>query len=108
MERKSKRQAQKAAELRIMREAKRRDGGKCRVPGCRRDLPIDACHLHHRGLGGNPSLSRTTRQTVIALCRWHHGLYDTCRLRIEPLTAQDFDGKCEFWQQDDDGKWRPL
>ena len=78
-----------------MRAALRRDHYRCRWPNCeyaKLDLPIDACHETHRGMGGNPKLDRTTRQTVLALCRIHHGLWDRGEITITPLTREGFDG----------------
>jgi len=90
-----------AHERREMTAAKRRDGGKCRRPRCGfKTLPVDACHLQHRGAGGNPKGDRTTQNTVIALCRVHHGMYDRGDLRIEPLTGLDFGGPCEFYERE--------
>jgi hypothetical protein len=88
------------AEQKAMREAKQRDSQTCRRPRCQhKKLPVDACHMRHRGMGGNPKGDRTTRATVISLCRIDHGLYDAGDLWIEPLTAQDFDGPCEFYEK---------
>lgn len=96
----------KAREDAAIRAAKRRDGHTCRVPRCRYQheaFVLDGAHMkdRHRGMGGNPSLDRTTRATVICLCRRHHDDYDKHdALRIEPVTAQDFDGPCEWYERD--------
>lgn len=90
----------KAHETREMQAALKRDGKKCRVPRCefaKLNLIIDPCHERHRGMGGNPNGNRTTRQTVIALCRRHHRLYDNGDIAIEPLTHKGFDGPCDFY-----------
>jgi hypothetical protein len=58
--------------------------------------------MQHRGMGGDPKGTRTTRATVISLCRIDHGRYDRGDLRIEPLTAKDFDGPCEFHDRNDE------
>jgi len=88
----------KKAEKDTMRQAKKRDRFKCRVPTCtHKELPTDPCHLKHRGMGGNPAGDRTERSTVITLCRIHHGDWDAGRLKITP--ADDFigfDGPCAF------------
>jgi hypothetical protein len=87
-----------------MRAAKRRDGGKCRWPNCKyakKDLPIDAAHfLQHRGAGGNPDGSRTTRSTILSLCRIHHSLLDHCEINIQPMTDANADGPLAFFQLD--------
>jgi hypothetical protein len=108
VEHRAKTAAEKAHEQREMQAALKRDERKCRVPRCEytpRKLPIDPCHLQHRGMGGDPSGERTTRATVISLCRVHHGLYDKgIEFDIKPHTAQQFDGPCDFLRVVD-GKW---
>lgn len=107
LERRERQAAHKAREAAVMQDAKRRDGGKCRVPRCvyaKRDLPIDACHWQHRGMGGNPKEDRTTRETVISLCRFHHGQYDKGFIDIEPLTPQAFDGPAAFYEYTGQGR----
>lgn len=89
----------KAHEQKQMQAALVRDERKCRVPRCEfasKKLPIDACHLRHRGIGGNPSGDRTTRETIIALCRTHHGRYDRAEMDIIPQTPAKFDGPCDY------------
>lgn len=89
-----------AAEQKAMRAALVRDRMQCRWPKCefkKRDLPIDPCHQTHRGAGGNPDGSRTTRKTVIALCRIHHGRWDAGEIDVQPLTDQGFDGPVTFY-----------
>lgn len=99
------RKAQVAKEQKAMQAALKRDERKCRKPRCteakRLDLPIDPCHMKdkHRGMGGNPAGDRTQRQLIISLCRIDHGAYDRGDLWIEPLTADDFDGPCEFHEK---------
>jgi hypothetical protein len=86
-----------------MRAAKTRDGHRCRVPRCeyrRQGMPIDACHLTHRGMGGNPSGDRTTRDQIVSLCRIHHGLLDQGLMHVEPLTSAIADGPLEFFSVD--------
>lgn len=104
LERKERRANVKAHETREMQAALKRDGRKCRWPGCNGKyrgltLPIDACHQKHRGSGGNPDGTRTTRQTIISLCRRHHGLWDSGLIKIEPRFPKlGFDGQicCEI------------
>ena len=89
----------RAAEQKAMQAAKRRDGLRCMYPGClyrTKDLPIDACHLRHRGMGGNPAVDRTRRDQLISLCRIHHGQLDAGDIDITPLTPRGTDGPCSF------------
>ena len=82
-----------------MREAKKRDGGKCRWPRCEfaaKKLPIDACHLTHRGMGGDKGGTRTMRHQLVSLCRAHHGLFDACEIDVQPLTTEGTDGPVMF------------
>lgn len=97
LDRKDRRADRRAAEQMAMRAALKRDGRRCRWPGCTGKhrgltLPVDPCHERHRGSGGNPKEDRTTRQTVLALCRRHHGQWDAGLIDIQPLTARGFDG----------------
>ncbi len=107
LERRQRRADLVAHEQREMQAALQRDGRKCRVPRCEyapRKLPIDPCHLKHRGMGGDPSGERTERKTVISLCRVHHGQYDNGGLAIEPLTADVFDGPAAFYRENESGR----
>ena len=92
--------SRRAAEQKAMQAAKRRDGHRCMFPGCpyrNQDLPLDPAHLRHRGMGGNPALDRTTRQSIITLCRVCHGRYDAGDFEIRPIdAARGTDGPCEF------------
>lgn len=94
------------AERREMDAALDRDGRRCRVPSCT-GTPIDPCHLVHRGMGGNPTGTRTTRATIISLCRPHHDQYDRKTaypwLDIEPLTGKKFSGPCSYYRVNRDG-----
>ena len=98
---------EKAHEQREMQAALKRDERKCRVPRCEhasRKLTIDPAHQRHRGMGGNAKGDRTTRATVISLCRIHHGDYDRGDLNIEPLTPAVFDSVCAFYVKAINGK----
>lgn len=111
LEARTRRRERVAAEQAVMREAKKRDEYRCRVPRCEyapMKLPIDACHMTHRGSGGNPDGSRTTLPQLISLCRIHHGLYDGCDLRIETLTPEGATGPCAFYLREDGGAWTNL
>lgn len=77
LERRGKSGSRVTAEQKIMREAVRLDGHKCRVPDCTYgQMPVDPCHVVHRGSGGNPKGDRTTLESIFAGCRIHHGQYD--------------------------------
>lgn len=82
------------------------------MPGCdwkARRLPLHTAHLRHRGMGGNPSGDRTTQDTMITLCVWHHWQMDqVCTLDIRPLTPQETDGPCEFLVRGESGDWRVV
>jgi len=99
LERRTKRATTVKAEQAEMQAALKRDGRKCRVPACQymaQNLPIDACHLRHRGMGGNPARDRTTRQQIISLCRIHHGQMDAGELVVYPMTEAGTDRQCRF------------
>ena len=105
LERRKRRAETVKAEQSEMQAALKRDGHKCRWPGCGGkhsglDLPIDACHEKHRGMGGNAKGDRTTRAQVVALCREHHGLWDACLIDLQPLTGDGFDGIVAFYEVD--------
>ena len=96
-----KRRDTKAAEERVMRQVRREDR-YCRFPLCgcgKLKLPLDVAHAGdegHRGMGGNPSLSATTPENLILLCRPRHRAHkfaiDKKTLRVEPLTARGLRG----------------
>ena len=62
------------AELVEMNHVRERDGHcrflfcPCRIYGA---MP-QVSHQKHRGMGGNPSLDRTDRRTMLLLCPWRH------------------------------------
>jgi hypothetical protein len=101
----------KTHERKVMDEARKRDGGVCRVPRCEhapRKPRIEVAHQNHRGMGGNPTGDKTTRQTCIALCWLHHCDYDwktLVDLDIRPETAQGFDGPCSYYFRALGGPW---
>jgi hypothetical protein len=105
------RRERKAAEDAVMRAAKQRDGHRCRFPWCDfrgLELPLDACHVRHRGMGGNPSGDRTaTTDQLICFCRRHHGLYDAgTHFDIQPQTPKGCDGPVDFTApHGDSGRW---
>lgn len=108
LDRKQTRRDRVKAEQAEMRAALVRDRMKCRYPRCTTGFTVDPCHQQHRGMGGNPKVDRTTRQTVIALCRRHHDEYDRAWVSIEPLTDQVFDGPCAFYRVTEAGKFEHV
>lgn len=103
-----KRQETKAAEERVMRQVRREDR-YCRFPLCgcgKLKLPLDVAHAGdegHRGMGGNPSLSATTPENLITLCRPRHRAHkfaiDKKTLRVEPLTERGLRGPVRWWAE---------
>lgn len=90
LERRGKSRSRVTAEQKIMKEAVRLDGHRCRYPQCLyHGLPIDPAHVRgkHRGMGGNPALDRTTLETVFALCRTHHEDYDDSKFKAKPVQS---------------------
>jgi len=103
--RRKRRADQVKAEKREMHAALVRDKMQCRLGKLcefayrHKVLPVDPCHQVHRGMGGNPKLDRTTRQTVIALCRPAHGQWDAGIIEFDPLTDVGFDGPVAFYRK---------
>jgi hypothetical protein len=92
-----------------MQAALKDDNRECRRPTCQYrskslKMPVDACHVKHRGMGGNPSGSRTDRATVISLCRMCHGEYDAGLFDFEPLTGDGTRGPCAFYDISESGE----
>lgn len=93
-------------EQRIM-QAVRREDRYCRFPLCccgKMKLKLEVAHAGddgHRGMGGNSSLSRTTPENLILLCRPRHRAHqfsiDKHTLRIEPVTDRGLRGPVEWW-----------
>lgn len=97
----------RAEEQRTMTRAKIRDGRKCRWPVCRLKLQIEACHRMHRGMGGNPDGSRTTRGTLITFCTRHHQLWDLSQIDVRPQEERiGFDGCADFFVRSESGEWQ--
>lgn len=99
LERRERSASRRSNEQKIMQQAKRRDGNVCRIPRCEyrtKDLPIDCCHMRHRGAGGNPSGDRTVTPLLFAACRIHHGLYDRGELDVQPQTDRGADGPMDW------------
>jgi hypothetical protein len=111
LSRSQRRKAHKAREKKTMHWVKHvRDGNKCRVPRCRyKDIPVDCCHLHHRGIGGNPHEDRTISALLFAACRVHHGQLDAGDLKVEPLTPAGMDNVVAWYLRDQEtGKFQCI
>jgi hypothetical protein len=65
------------------RAVERRDGGRCRVPGCRHATFVDVHHLNLRSEGGTEELDN-----LLTLCAAHHRALHRGRLRIEGTPSQ--------------------
>lgn len=108
------RRAHKAAEDKVMAEAKRRDGNKCRWPRCEfKSLRVEVAHTdEHRGMGGNPALDRTQRHKLMALCLRHHAQLDgrtLPRISVDPISsAEGTDGLCAYYVETESGRWQHV
>jgi hypothetical protein len=71
----------------LRRRVMRRDGGRCRVPGCRHAVFVDVHHLEPRAEGGGNTL-----ENLVTLCSAHHRALHLGRLVIEasPSGGLDF------------------
>lgn len=108
LERRERRAKATAHEKAVMHQARVRDGFGCRVPRCEfkaQKLPLDVAHRVHRGMGGDPTGTRTTLDGLIALCRVHHAMYDAAQINIDPLSPEGFSGPCEFSRLTESGRW---
>jgi hypothetical protein len=65
------------------RAVQQRDGGHCRVPGCRHATFVDVHHLRLRSEGGTDELDN-----LLTLCAAHHRALHRGRLRIEGTPSQ--------------------
>lgn len=112
LEQKAEKRKHKAAEDAAMAEAVKRDGGKCRWPGCHyKALKVCAAHLEHRGMGGNPSLDKTQRHKLIAFCVRHHDQFDGRAMPfidVQPMSDQGTDGLCSYYVQLASGEWQHV
>lgn len=82
--------------------AKRRDGHRCRRPGCSTNLRLwrlEAAHLDDKGIGGDHGLRSATAADYVSLCVCcHQGprSVHTGDLRMVPLTDARGDGLVRF------------
>jgi hypothetical protein len=65
------------------RAVQQRDGGRCRVPGCRHATFVDVHHLELRSEGGTEELDN-----LLTLCAAHHRALHRGRLHIEGTPSQ--------------------
>lgn len=69
------------------------------------DYWLEVSHGEHRGMGGNPDGTRTTRQTMILLSRKRHQDHkfsiDRGGLKWTPCTEQGADGPIRWWVNGD-------
>jgi len=68
----------------LRREVLRRDGGRCRIPGCRHATYVDVHHLKPRVEGGENTL-----ENLITLCSAHHAALHAGKLAIERAPSGD-------------------
>src|SRR4051812_40231967 len=61
----------------LRRQVRRRDGGRCRVPGCRHATFVDVHHLRPRSDGG-----ANTIENLVTLCGAHHRASHAGKLSI--------------------------
>jgi hypothetical protein len=66
----------------LRRRVMRRDGGHCRVPGCRHAVFVDVHHLQPRSEGG-----RNTIENLVTLCSAHHRTIHRGQLVAEALPS---------------------
>ena len=103
----SKRRLVEAEERRLKAESKALDGFKCRVPRCPFRVAPDALHSAHRvhkGIGGDPSGTRTLAADLVTLCPIHHEQFDGKiggkKLDIRYLNPTlRFRGPCAFYRR---------
>jgi hypothetical protein len=67
----------------VMRLVWRRDGGRCRVPGCRSSRGLEAHHLVHRAHGGSHDAAN-----LILLCSACHAAHHRGTLSIRGTASQ--------------------
>lgn len=107
LERRAKVAARGTYEDKVMAEARKRDGG-CRFPRCfckKRNLVPQACHLRHRGMGGNPKRDRTTTTELLTLCGPRHGEWALGEFVVVPQdTRLGFDGLVDWYAPDSSGR----
>ena len=107
LERRAKVAARGTYEDKVMAQARKRDGG-CRYPRCfckRKNLVPQACHLHHRGSGGNPKRDRTTTKELITFCGPRHNQWELGEFTVVPQdTILGFDGLVDFYANDANGR----
>jgi len=66
----------------LRRRVMRRDGGRCRVPGCGHAVFVDVHHLELRSEGGGNTL-----ENLVTLCTAHHRATHRGQLFVEGLAS---------------------
>ena len=101
------RQQRKAALVDVKRELLKRDGPGCRWPGCefpKRGYRVDAAHvIQAAGLGGDPTLLRSTLNQLARICCQHHTgpvSLHSGDLRIVTLSEHGTNGPLQFEMRD--------
>lgn len=87
--------------------AKARDFHRCRWPEAHKCKGfLEGAHLVPKGMGGDPSLLRTSRAGIVTLCAWIHRrgpeTLEHHELKIEPETPAGADGPLSFWRRRDE------
>lgn len=97
------RRDRKNAEGENKKQARKRDLHRCRFPlcGCRRlGLPLEVSHDRHKGMGGDPTGERSSRELLILMCahRHQHGAvsFHKGTLRTRYLSPAKNDGPIAF------------
>lgn len=83
----------------VRAEVFERESHCCRIPWCRTALNLEFVHLKAKGMGGNPTMSRTTRQLTICGCnRCHQGVRSlhTGHIKWRFLSDAGADGPMAF------------
>lgn len=95
--------AEQTAEKNAKRDAKARDGHKCRWPHkCHPADRLESAHLVDKSLGGE-----NTPENLITVCLAVHqgpnSIHAKTRL-IEPLTERGANGPCAFYEANESGE----
>ena len=104
--RRQRRLERRTAELQVKRDLRVRDGIGCRWPGCafwKHGYRVEGAHLSDKGMGGDPTLLRTTLDQMMRLCvRHHQGPWSlhSGDIRVVYLTERKANGPCQFEEHD--------
>ena len=95
-----------AHEIEQKRQARERDGERCRCPKC--PTPVwmhrEVAHITHKGAGGDSKGVRTQRQRLITWCGIHHLAFDGRlkagqSVRVRMMTPKEADGPMEVFER---------